>query len=65
MNKKILKKLQEFIQKNKTITPRQFKLISEGKTPKESAWHKLARKARMFENFEGKLTEIGLKFSPL
>lgn len=35
MNKKILKKLQEFIQKNKTITPRQFKLISEGKTPNQ------------------------------
>ena len=32
----------------------------QGKEPKESSWHKLAKKAKMFENFEGKLHSLDL-----
>ena len=36
------------------------KRAAEGKPLKESAWHKLAKKAKMFENFEGKLYSLDI-----
>ncbi len=34
--------------------------VAEGKLPKESSWDKLARKAKMFENFEGQLFSLDI-----
>lgn len=34
------------------------KRVADGKSIKESSWHKLATKARMFENFEGELYSL-------
>jgi len=34
--------------------------LAEGKLPKESSWEKLARKAKMFENFKGDLYSLDI-----
>lgn len=47
------KQLQELAEENK-------QRAADGKTPKQSAWEKLAVKAKMFENFDGELFSLDI-----
>ena len=47
------KQLKELAEENK-------KRVADGKPKKESSWEKLAKKAKMFENFEGQLFSLDI-----